>query len=129
MVGVFALISIINNVGSEGRPGHPSIACYTSETDQRDAATSNLSKDKECMRNAKCAIYKTSWTASADVYCHSHIENYAKYDYDWTDGWAESKFDRIVVQANCEAIQYMDSSLKFQNGFGAWQRMGFYPAR
>lgn len=124
--GFFVLIFVIGALVGDGESDNAQTSAATKPAASVSAASNpGLSKDEQCMRNAQCAVDRTHWTSGADVYCREHIQNYAKYDYEWTDGWAEPKFDRIVVQSDGKAIRYLGSSLKFQNGFGAWQRMRY----
>lgn len=87
--------------------------------------TPNLSKDEACLRDADCIRDKTSWQSRAEIYCGRYIEDQALYSHEWTDGWAESKFSRFATELDGKAIRYFGDKLKFQNGFGAWQRMSY----
>lgn len=55
--------------------------------------------------------------------CRKIVESYAEYDYEWIDGWLEVKFDRYQWgDDDKKTIIYGGDKIKFQNGFGAWQR-------
>ena len=87
--------------------------------------TPSLSKDEACLRDADCIGDKSSWRIEAEISCSPHIENQAAYSHEWTDGWADPKFSRFATQFDGKAIRYSGDKLKFQNGFGAWQRMSY----
>ena len=61
---------------------------------------------------------------TAEVYCPPYIESVAEWDYDWTDGWLESKFDR-AHRLDGGVVRYVGDKIKFQNGFGAWQHVSY----
>lgn len=75
-----------------------------------------------CRGDAEC------WSKKHDVdagsKCARLVERWAKYDYEWTNGWTQPKF-RLWGWANREEgiLRYTGDHIKFQNGFGAWQRM------
>ena len=76
----------------------------------------------QCMENLRCWAEKHS--VSGAVYCEPHVERSAKYDFEWTDSWLESKFShfRWLNAENRKAgiVTYIGDKVKFQNGFGAW---------
>lgn len=59
--------------------------------------------------------------AEANTYCANRVERLAQYDFAWTDGWLELKFQRYLPSEKPSVIVYMGDKIKFQNGFGAWQ--------
>ena len=87
--------------------------------------TPNLSKDEACLMDADCIRDKTSWLSRAGFFCSPHIEDQAAYSHEWTDGFIEPKFSRFVARPDRNAVHYFGDKLKFQNGFGAWQRMSY----
>lgn len=89
------------------------------------APTPNLSKDEACLRDDDCIRDRTNWLSRAGFFCSPQIEDEALYSHEWTDGWIEPKFSRFVARPDRNAVHYFGDKLKFQNGFGAWQRM-FY---
>ena len=62
--------------------------------------------------------------STAEAKCPRHIENMAKYDFEWTDGVLGYKFERASALGR-GLVRYSGSNVKFQNGFGAWQRMNY----
>ena len=63
----------------------------------------------------------------ATIACEPVIEAQAKYDYEWTDGWLDSKFDRFGWKDKPNGVlAFRGDKIKFQNGFGAWQHMTYW---
>lgn len=124
IVSTVALIVVIGIIGALSGDSN-----YSSpqSTNQRPLSTPTpaLSKDEQCLRDKGCAADRTDWMSEAEVYCGRRIENLARYSYEWTDGWLEPKFDRLIVAFDHSSILYQGSKVRFQNGFGAWQRMQY----
>ena len=58
---------------------------------------------------------------NATAACVMAIERMAKYQFEWTDGWLESKFPLYKWKDNSYCtITYIGDKIKLQNGFGAW---------
>lgn len=51
------------------------------------------------------------------------MESLAKFQSEWTDGWAEQKFPYYHWGGRDGVVTYYGGAVKFQNGFGAWQNM------
>ena len=78
----------------------------------------------DCSQDAECWGQK-HWV-DAETRCAPHIENMARYDYDWTDGVLGWKFDQWRWGGREAGIMtYRGDNIKFQNGFGAWQRISY----
>ena len=71
--------------------------------------------DQDCREN---------FATEAEVRCPSHIEDLAKYDHEWTDGILGPKFAR-ASDLGGGLVMYSGDEVKFQNGFGAWQKMSY----
>ena len=124
IVSTVAIIIAIGIIASLS--GDPDYSPSQSENPRpMPTATQTLSKDEQCLRTKGCAADRTGWKIDAQVYCRPQIENLARYSYEWTDGWTESKFDRLIVAFDHKSILYQGSKVNFQNGFGAWQRMRY----
>ena len=82
--------------------------------------------DRECLRDLDCAAGRDDWFSSADARCPRHIEDLARYDFEWTDGWLDSKFDRVALQIDRQAIRVIGGKMRMQNQYGAWQRMEYW---
>ena len=75
-----------------------------------------------CRGDAEC--WNKKHFLDADLKCARLVESWAKYDYEWTDGWTEKKFDLWGwADRDVGILRYTGEQIKFQNGFGAWQRM------
>lgn len=97
----------------------PELSEPAQDSEQADSQT----QTSECVSDS-CIADK--YMFSAIMECQPEIQQYAQYDYEWTHGfftpWAK-KYK--VDEQNRQLIHYFGDSLKFQNGFGAWQNMIF----
>lgn len=83
---------------------------------------------------ADLEIHKTDarWMASKyrpaiSVICAPEVEKLAKYDFEWTGGWAEPKFPRYVSKVKKPyVLTITGDAVKFQNGFGAFRKTTYY---
>jgi hypothetical protein len=72
-------------------------------------------KDLQCIGNEKLI--------EATFACRPWVERMATNDFQWTDQWYESKFERFRWQdRNNGVVTYVGDKVKFQNAFGAWTR-------
>ena len=88
-------------------------------------------KDKEKAEIATCSKRLQCWgdkhNLAATFACQPLIEELAKYDYEWTDGWLGAKLERFRWQdRKAGTLSYTGNKIKFQNGFGAWQRVTYW---
>ena len=82
-------------------------------------------KELACRNDLQCWGDKHSLRAT--FACQPLIENSAKYDYEWTDGWLGTKLTRFGWKKRKEGVlAYYGDQIKFQNGFGAWVRMAYW---
>ena len=81
--------------------------------------------DVACRADLQCWGDKHSLRATRP--CQLAIEELALYDYEWTDGWLESKFDRFAWRnSRARTLTYHGSRIKFQNVFGAWRHVSYW---
>ena len=81
--------------------------------------------DVACRADLQCWGDKHSLRATRP--CQLAIEELALYDYEWTDGWLESKFDRFAWRnSRARTLTYHGSRIKFQNVFGAWRQASYW---
>jgi hypothetical protein len=77
-------------------------------------------EDAQCRQSLQCWGDRNSLIATMN--CKGAVEGLAKYTYEWTDGFFESKFSRFRWQSEAHGgITYIGDKIRFQNGFGAWQ--------
>ena len=82
-------------------------------------------KDLQCRQDLQC--WGDKHLLKATFACQPMIENLAKYDYEWTDGWLEAKLQRFRWKdRKTGTLSYTGNRVKFQNGFGAWQRITYW---
>lgn len=90
------------------------------ERDRVAAAEAERKKEANCKTDLQCWGDKHSIKAS--FACRPHVERLAKYQFEWTDGWLDSKFSRFKWKDKARGqLTYVGDKIKFQNGFGAWQ--------
>lgn len=91
------------------------------EQRERIAATAEQQKkDADCKKDLQCWGDKHSIKAS--FACRPYVERLAKYQFEWTDGWLDTKFSRFRWKNMAKGqVTYIGDKIKFQNGFGAWQ--------
>jgi hypothetical protein len=75
---------------------------------------------EDCKKDLQC--WGDKHLSTAAVWCDDQIERLAKYDFKWTDGWLESKFNRFRwYDQDSLIITFIGDKLQFQNGYGAWE--------
>jgi hypothetical protein len=87
----------------------------------------------DCKNDSKC--YAASVFNSNKKWryrCQKAVESRAKYQFRWTDGWAEHKFPQFTTPQLRErddlgdySVGFVGRSLQFQNGFSAWMPMTY----
>ena len=82
-------------------------------------------KELACRQDLQCWGEKHSLRAIRA--CQPLIENSAKYDHEWTDGWLGSKFTKIGWKdREAGRVSYYGDRIKFQNPFGAWMKVAYW---
>lgn len=90
------------------------------ERTRQAAAEAERRKEAECSTDLRC--WGDKHHLRATVACARYVERLAKYQHEWTDGWFEPKFSRFRWKDKAKGqLTYIGDSIKFQNGFGAWQ--------
>ena len=80
--------------------------------------------EAECRKDGEC--WGEKHVQDAALACAPDIEAQARYDHDWTDSLFERKFSRwFWDNIPASIMRYDGNKIKFQNGFGAWQQMGY----
>ena len=131
--GVFIIWVIIQSAGQDGSSSNWNPRQQLSPppppppTEAPRLSTTQIAEQNtQCLRNVDCIIENTSWLANADSKCKTHIENYARYDYKWTNGWIDPIFASVSTKPpDYKTALYIGDAVQFQNGFGAFQRMGY----
>lgn len=78
--------------------------------------------DDACRSSIPC-VYEYVAQDNAQIRCEMAIEDLARFDFEW-GGIFEPKFERGVLEGNIFSM--LGSSIKFQNGFGAYQRHEYF---
>ena len=82
-------------------------------------------QDLKCRQDLRC--WGREHVVNAILACQPLIEDRAKYDFKWTDGFFESKLERWRWDDREEgSLAYTGDKVKFMNGFGAWQRITYW---
>jgi hypothetical protein len=99
-----------------------------------DAAAADRASDAEEAKtksdNETCSMDLHCWgekhAIEATFACKPLVERLAKYQFEWTDGWLDTKFTKYGWNdQNTGVVTYVGDKIKFQNGFGAWQYMTY----
>lgn len=89
------------------------------EKKEPEAVLSQEEQDALCAKTLNCWASKWEMRASAD--CRQPVERLAKNDFEWTNGWAESRLPRALwLSESQKTLTYVGDTIKFQNGFGGW---------
>jgi len=87
--------------------------------DAQIAAETMRLVDLLCRESADC--YGNKFYRQATAACEAMVQRSAKYDFKWTNGWDESKFEyRKWGDQERGTIVYAGDRLQLQNGFGNW---------
>ena len=82
-------------------------------------------KELACRNDLQC--WGEKHLANVEVTCVPLIERQARYDVEWDDGWFSMKLERWRWNDRAAgSLSYTGDRVKFQNGFGAWQRMTYW---
>lgn len=95
---------------------------------ERQAAEELAAKEKAeeeaCRKEIKCWGEKAHTVATFS--CPRLVERFAKYDFEWTDGWTEPKFSHFRWRdIGAGTVTVIGDKIKMQNGFGAWSHMKY----
>jgi len=78
--------------------------------------------EKDLCENADCSG-KEYWQ-HVELRCPKAIESLANYDFEWTDGWTDTKFKPRALKTNkSHIVRFYGDNLRMQNGFGAWSNV------
>ncbi len=89
----------------------------------QQAEAERLEREKEELCRADVLCWSKRYIGSATVRCQPRIEAQAKYEYEWTDGFLDSKFTRFAwVDEDQGTVMYLGDSLKLQNAFGTFSQ-------
>jgi hypothetical protein len=81
-------------------------------------AAAEAKTEAACRTNLQCWGDKHAGDAAGP--CKRAVQQLAKFDYEWTDGWTTSKFPRWGwANKKAGTLRYAGDAVKFQNGFGA----------
>ncbi|MCH7370747.1 hypothetical protein [Aeromonas sp. MR16] len=78
----------------------------------------------QCLEDAYC-YYKNN--KNSEYACIEAIPKIAKYKFEWTDSWSESKFDRTGwYDKSKRIVRISGDKATAQNGFGATKNITYY---
>lgn len=84
----------------------------------RIAAQKKADEEAKCLADLSCSAEKAQFSAGAS--CKPYVERLAKNDFQWIDGWLDTKFSRYRWSSDRRYITFIGDKIKYQNGFGAW---------
>jgi RNA polymerase subunit RPABC4/transcription elongation factor Spt4 len=94
-MGLFIIISLAT---PDTNKAATTPATKTTTIEQKEAAEPQKTAEQLAKEEAECKKSRDCWGrkhAGLALYCTKHIEKLAQYDYEWTDSWLETKFDRF----------------------------------
>ena len=98
----------------------PQFAGLSARVDAKRAATERAANIAQCRQDLKC--WGDRHRVDAEMLCPRHIERRAQFAHEWTDGLFGNKFSQYRWANRTQgSITYIGDSVRFQNGFGAWQ--------
>ncbi|QXZ71883.1 hypothetical protein [Agrobacterium sp. S7/73] len=99
-------------------------AALAAEAQRRKDEEESKAKDVACRADIQC-WGEEGW-AAATARCPNEIEKLAKWDFEWTDSWSETKLSHYRWKSQKDGIvTYIGDKLKMQNGFGAWKHVRY----
>lgn len=99
------------------------------EAEKIAAAAEEQKRQEEArVAEARCKSDLSCWAEKhfirASTSCYRMVEKMAKWDVEWTDGLLDPKFSHYRwLDIGNGVVTYIGDKAKFQNGFGAWQRV------
>jgi len=92
-----------------------------------EAAAKAKAEAEELEKNLENAEYLSDkFGIFAGVACRRPVENQAKFSFEWTDGFLDSKFPSYLVKTIAPGVLTVTGSkIKFQNAFGAMRFMKY----
>lgn len=82
---------------------------------------------QENLENAQWLVDDYNASAKGTYGCQKQVERLAKFDFEWTDGWLDTKFPSYLTKTRGPGVVVLvGDKVKFQNGFGAWARVKYY---
>ncbi len=86
------------------------------ELAEKKAAEEKCKTDPICVPNS----------GEAEYHCSNAIENRARFQSKWVNGWTEPRFQGITWRkGERKEILMFGNNVMFQNGFGAWKRIDY----
>ncbi len=141
VIGIYVLLAIFafaffskkNDVSNESNDvaiaSQKESAAALEKINNENAAIDKEKKDALCIIDLQCASEK--FTAAANAYCRGQLKiearTISKWDFQIGDGgFFDLIFDKIRwADDSKQQIIYIGNNAKFQNEFGAWERMGY----
>ncbi len=78
-------------------------------------------EEAACREDLQCWGSKNNFSAATS--CVVPIQRMAQYDFEWVDGITDMKLSHFRwLDQKAGTVTYIGDKIKFQNGFGAWQR-------
>lgn len=90
------------------------------EEAERVEAAAKEAEQAECRQELSC--WAEEHLLAASFACDGPVEDLARYDFEWTDGFLGMKFSHYRWKdVDGGVVTYIGDQIKFQNGFGASQ--------
>ena len=128
-LGLMSVLSILLPEPPPPTPEELAAQAAEAERQRTEQAAEERRKAAEERREAaeevaeKLQSLGEDYIHAAAVRCEDHIEQLAKYDFEWTTRWGERIFSWYTwsdLGTDGATIKYMGDKIRFQNGFGAF---------
>ena len=105
-------------------------AAQKEKEEQERLAKEKAEREKQEQEERACRKDLACWAerhiSDAMSVCRLLIQDSAKFDYEW-DSWMNPDFSKYAWKKKPKGIvSYFGNDVKFQNMFGAWQRMSYW---
>ena len=122
VVGVLSSISNLIKLFLVGILAWAFISTLTTD-DEKEPVKESVIDEETCKQDLNCWYDKHG--AKMKVACGNAVERLAKWDYEWT-AWLTRWRGTRWHNKESGVMRTWGDEIKFQNGFGAWQRMNYF---
>lgn len=96
-------------------------AAYDAMLADQAREAEQAAEEAKCRQDLRCWAERHSFDAG--VSCAIAVEDLAKYDYEWANGWGEPKFSHFKwLDKQAGTVTYLGDQIRFQNGLGNFIR-------
>ena len=116
---IVAFASVLMDVSSQLKE-EPQSSRAAPKEDPVQTEIERKKQEETCEKDRQCRLEKYAFAATSA--CQVVVEQLAKYEYEWLDGFTDQKFSAIRwSDFDAGVILVAGDKIKLQNGFGAYQ--------